>query len=110
MNLKEVFGTNVRQHRKARRMSQAELAEAADLSVDMVGKIERGKSGPSFESIEHLAAALEVPEVALFGTGAQLVPAGERGRHLQRIDRHLSRMNENELARVEGMLAAFKGA
>ena len=108
MNLKEIFGTNVRQHRKARHMSQAELAEAAGLSVDMVGKIERGKSGPSFESIEQLAGALDVPEVALFGTGVWSMPAGERGRILQRIDRHLSRMNEDELSRVEGMLAAFK--
>ncbi len=32
MNLKEIFGTNVRQHRKARHMSQAELAEANGLA------------------------------------------------------------------------------
>lgn len=107
--LKEIFGANVRQHRKSRHLTQAQLAEAVDLSIDMIGKIERGKVGPSFETIERLAAALDVPEVVLFGTGVWSVPTGERGRILQRINRHLSKMNEDELDKVDGILAAFKG-
>lgn len=109
MNLKEIFGANVRQHRKAKHLTQAELAETVDVSIDTIGKIERGKVGPSFETVESLAAALDVPEVMLFATGVWSVPAGTRGQILQGINRHLSKMNEDELRKVEGILAAFKG-
>ena len=108
MKLKEIFGANLRQHRKAKGLSQAELAAAVDLSTEMISRIERGRTAPSFDSVEALAAALSVPEVMLFGTGVWSIPAGERGKALQSINRHLSRMNDDELARVDGMLAAFK--
>jgi hypothetical protein len=45
----------------------------------------------------------------LFATGVWTVPAGERGKILQGINRHLSKMNEDELRKVEGIVAVFKG-
>lgn len=47
-------------------MTQEQLAEASNISVDFLSLIERGKSGPSFEVIERLAEALEVPVKDLF--------------------------------------------
>lgn len=47
-------------------MTQEELAEAADISVDFVSLLERGVNAPSFESIERLSNALEVEEKELF--------------------------------------------
>ncbi len=46
MTLNDLFGANVRQHRRVKGLTQAQLAEAVDLSVEMVGKIERGTSSP----------------------------------------------------------------
>jgi transcriptional regulator with XRE-family HTH domain len=88
-------------------LSQEEFADAAELSVAMMGKIERGETAPSFDSVEKIAAALEVPEAVLFSAGTMTVPAGERGKLLQRINIQLSKLNNNELSRAAKMLTAL---
>ena len=103
------FGANVRHHRKAANMTQSALAEAIDLSEGMVGKVERGEVSSSFETIERIASALQVDEMALFGSGFITSPAGPRGRALQNINRVLAKMNDAELERAEAILSAFKG-
>ena len=107
MSLTKTFGANVRHYRKARRMNQEQFAAAASLSPAMVGKIERGETAPSFDSVEKIAAALDVPEGALLTAGTMTVPAGERGRLLQRINIQLSKLNNNDLARAAKMLTAL---
>lgn len=56
------FGAAVRQLRLARELTQERLAEAADMSVEYVSKIERGatKSPPSWAILWRLAGALGV--------------------------------------------------
>jgi transcriptional regulator with XRE-family HTH domain len=105
--LMEIFGANVRHYRKARGMTQEQFAAATDLSLAMMGKIERGDTAPSFESVERIAAALDVPEGALFATGPTTEPTGERGRLLQRINIQLSKLNNDDLARAAKMLTAL---
>lgn len=107
MSLKQTFGANVRQYRKAEGLTQDDLAEKADLSLDMIGRLERGVTAPSFETIERLAAVLNIPEAVLFGHHLMTVPTGERGRLLKRIHLHLSKMNEDQLAQAEKVLAAL---
>ncbi|MEM6831978.1 MAG: helix-turn-helix transcriptional regulator, partial [Pseudomonadota bacterium] len=85
----------------------AQLAERADLSTDMIGKIERGLTGPSYESLEVLAKILNIPEAALFSPSVMILPTGERGRILKKINLHLSKMNEDALAKGERVLAAL---
>lgn len=108
MTLKEVFGANVRQYRKSRKITQAQLAEMTDLSLDMISRIERGVTGPSFTTIEKLTSVLEVPEIALFSSSILTFPHGERGKLLQKINANLSKMNEKELAVAANMLRVLK--
>lgn len=112
MSLSKTFGANVRHYRKARGMNQPQFADAAGLSVAMMGKIERGETAPSFDSVVKIAAALNMPEAALFatgtGTGTLTVPPGERGQLLQRINIQLSKFNNKDLARAAKMLAAMR--
>ncbi len=107
MTLKEIFGSNLRHYRKARRVTQAQLAEQADLSTEMIGRIERGTTAPSFETIERLTKALEIPEAVLFSPAMLTVPAGERGQLLQKINNQLSRLNESDLARASKLIEAL---
>lgn len=107
MTLRETFGANVRHYRKAKNLKQYQLAEAIDKSDGMMGKIERGESAPSFDSIAEIAAALDVPEVLLFATSPLTVPTGERGKLLQRIHVQLAKLNNAELARTLKMLKAL---
>jgi transcriptional regulator with XRE-family HTH domain len=104
--LREVFGGNLRHYRKARGLKQHALAERLGLSLNMVGRIERGEAAPSFETIEKIASVLEVPAAALFGGGTDL-PAGERGRLLQRLNAQLSRLNDEDLARASRVIRAM---
>jgi transcriptional regulator with XRE-family HTH domain len=112
VNLAKTFGSNVRHYRKARGMNQRQCADAAGLSLAMMGKIERGANAPSLTSVEKIAAALDVPEVVLFATGTgtatMMVPTGERGQLLQRINIQLSKFNNKELARAAKMLGAVR--
>jgi transcriptional regulator with XRE-family HTH domain len=57
-------------------MTQEGLAERVDLSMETIGKIERGVAAPSFETPERIAEALNLPPLALFGIGKAAVPKG----------------------------------
>lgn len=65
-DLKIKFGRRLRALRKTKEMTQERLAEAADISVDFLSLMERGVNGPSFETLEKLAKALDVSAKALF--------------------------------------------
>ena len=65
-DLKTRFGKKVRALRRQRDLTQLELAERADISVDFLSLIERGRNAPSFKNIERLAQALEVEVGELF--------------------------------------------
>jgi transcriptional regulator with XRE-family HTH domain len=59
-NIKKKLGVRLFQLRNEAGLTQAELAEKADLSIDSINKIERGERAPSLESLEKIASALEV--------------------------------------------------
>lgn len=65
-DLKGQFGKRIKTLRKLKYMTQEQLAEASDISVDFLSLIERGKNGPSFEVIGRLARSLGVPVKELF--------------------------------------------
>ncbi|NNC01206.1 helix-turn-helix transcriptional regulator [Corallococcus exiguus] len=109
MQLKQVFGTNLRNHRRAKGLTQDALAERVTVSLETISKIERGVSAPSFETAEKIAAALELSPLLLFGFGAEVVPEGQRGRLLSKINGRLATMNDDQIARVSKMIEAFAG-
>lgn len=107
MSLATIFGTNLRHHRKAKHLTQAQLAEKASLSTEMVSKIERGIAAPSFTTIEKLSEILDVPEVVFFGVGLIVTTDSERTRILSKIQTKLSRLNEDQLVRADRLLGAL---
>jgi len=64
--LEESFGKQVRQLRTGVGMTQPQLAEAIDMSVEWVRRIENGGASPSFDTITALANALNVQPQDLF--------------------------------------------
>lgn len=101
------FGANLRHYRKAKGLTQTGLEEKVGLSLDMIGRLERGLTAPPFETIEKLANVRNIPEPALFGPNLMALPTGERGRLIKRINVRLSRMKEDELAQAERVLEAL---
>ena len=64
--LRVQFGKKLRDIRKQSGITQEQLAEMASISVDFLSLMERGINAPSFETLEKLACALDVPVKQLF--------------------------------------------
>ncbi len=66
MDLKTNFGKQLQQLRLNADLTQSQLAEVCDVSIDTISNIERGIHGPRFELLERLASSLNVPIYVLF--------------------------------------------
>jgi len=68
MNVKTLFGTNLKFYRKEKKLSQEQLSEKVDITVKHLSEIERGIVFASAGLIEKLAKSLDIPIFALFLT------------------------------------------
>jgi transcriptional regulator with XRE-family HTH domain len=66
VDIKGVVGRNIRLARKAQGVSQLALAERSELSADFIGKVERGTTSPSIESLKAIATAMNLSLSDLF--------------------------------------------
>ena len=66
MTLQEIFIDNLKKNRKKRGISQMTLSRMCDTTTNYIGQIEMGRRIPSFEKIEQIASALEIPSYQLF--------------------------------------------
>ncbi len=66
MDIKKQFGSRVRTLRKARSLSQEELAELSGLHPTYISGIECGKRNVSLENIRSLAKGLGISLADLF--------------------------------------------
>ncbi|KXV15629.1 hypothetical protein CR51_02150 [Caballeronia megalochromosomata] len=73
MQLRKAFGLAVSAERRVRDLTQAELAERADLTISAVSMLERGTRAPNFDTLERISSALEVPLWILFRAADDLV-------------------------------------
>ncbi|WP_029457189.1 helix-turn-helix domain-containing protein [Solidesulfovibrio alcoholivorans] len=65
----KVFGKRIRSLRRAKDLTQEQVAERAGLSLQSVGEIERGRGNPTLVNIERLSAALGEDLTTLFDLG-----------------------------------------
>jgi len=106
LELRGLFGTSLRQCRRARRLTQAQLAEATDLSLEMIGRLERGLTAPSFDTIAALIEVLRVGPAEVFGAEPSAI-TGERRKILDSINKLLASASDENLRRAERVLAAL---
>ncbi|HAM77699.1 MAG: helix-turn-helix transcriptional regulator [Treponema sp.] len=90
------FIENVKFYRKQKGMSQAQLAEACEVSNGTIGNIECGMTKPSFDLIIQIANKLEVKPESLFFSP-------ENGDFAHEISDKLSK---NQLKRVKKVLSS----
>jgi len=64
------LGTRVRQLRRSKRLTQAQLAARAGISAKTVGEVERGEANPTLSLLEDLCSALAVEVSVLFDATA----------------------------------------
>ncbi len=57
---KKVMGQKLKEIRKKKNMTQADVAIKANITINYYARIERGEENPSFEVIKGLTVALKV--------------------------------------------------
>ena len=64
--LRAILGKGIRFYRQQRHISQASLAEKADISITFLSNIERGIKYPTSDTLSAIANGLEVEVYELF--------------------------------------------
>jgi transcriptional regulator with XRE-family HTH domain len=90
-DLAQLFGRLLAAHRRQKGLTQSQLAEHAQLSQEMITKLEAGLTGASFKAIERLADALEINPGALFSP-----EVGPRRRQLDQLVARLAALDEDD--------------
>lgn len=65
-NIKKLLGQRIRELRKAKGLTQEQLAEKIGIGTSNISYIETGKFAPSIESFEKIVEALEVAPYELY--------------------------------------------
>jgi len=68
--IREILAENMKVHRQKLGITQPELAERANISVNFIGMIEQKRKFPAPEMLDRIAAALEIETFELFSTSA----------------------------------------
>lgn len=91
-DLAKLLADNLRRFREKRDCTQEALAENADVSLDMIQKIEGKKSWPRLKMLRKIAKGLGIDETILFQTEKPALPVTQR----QMADVIESLQNEND--------------
>jgi transcriptional regulator with XRE-family HTH domain len=97
-DVRELLGNRIKFYRKQRKLSQAILAEKADISVTFLSKIERGIKYPTSETISGIANGLGVELCDLF----QQAEISESHHNI------LDRLQNDVMQTLEAVFKAYK--
>lgn len=101
--LREQVGFTIRHLRKAKGWSQDALAHETGKSVEMINRLERGRVGPSFETLDDLARVFDVEVRDLFGIGPFAARTGRDDALVGLIER-VSGLDPEDLAWVDDLV------
>ena len=94
MNIKNLFGRKIKEYRKKKNLTQAQLAELVNVDDKHISCIESGKNFPSADLIERLATSLGVEPKDLF----EFYYLQDIEDLKADIDNMLEKLNKDELA------------
>lgn len=108
MTIAKQIGSRVRELRRARKMTQAQLAESSARTVDGISQIERGVNLPTVETLLAIGSALGVSLSELVDVNDNRVDQSQRGALVSEAISLLNVMNELELAMSVELLRVVK--
>ncbi len=96
MDHKKLLGQRIKYFRKAKNLTQEQLAELVGMEPNSISIIESGRNFPTLNSLEKIANALEIELNLLFKysstrTGAQII---------DEINRELNKLDNQKLEKV----------
>jgi transcriptional regulator with XRE-family HTH domain len=77
-NIRDILAKNIKENRRKRGLTQAKLAEKADITTQYIAMIEVSRKFPTPEMLERIAKALEIETYQLFSADPALEAALER--------------------------------
>jgi transcriptional regulator with XRE-family HTH domain len=101
-DVRALLGRQIRFYRKKRQLSQAALAEKADISITFLSNIERGLKYPTSDTLSGIANGLGVEVGALF----QDVETPAEHRNL--LERFKLDIMQNVVKTLEGVFQAYE--
>jgi transcriptional regulator with XRE-family HTH domain len=107
MDIKRRVALRIRTIRKARGLTQEDLAGMIDRSVDTISAIERGVNLPTYETLEKLAEGLGLPLAQLFEQDAEDTP--RRLRAMARLQDAARALPDDQLEKLAGMAEVLAG-
>jgi transcriptional regulator with XRE-family HTH domain len=106
--MQDGFADRLRQLRKQRELSQAELAQGVGLHTNLIGRYERGESRPAADTLKRLAGALGVSsDYLLEGVTAEAAKARFEDRELLEQFQEVERLPAEDKALIKSFLDAF---
>jgi transcriptional regulator with XRE-family HTH domain len=103
IELRKRVGLLLRAARLGRGWSRFDLAESADVSKDMIGRIERGGTGVRFPVLIKLSTALGIDPAELF---AAPTSSGAASPLLNDIAARLAVLDQADLAQISSIIDA----
>ncbi|HET7214199.1 MAG TPA: helix-turn-helix transcriptional regulator [Terriglobia bacterium] len=109
-----IIGIRLRKLREERKLSQGDIEKRTGLLRCYISRVENGHTVPSLETLERLAAAMEIPLYQLFYEGerppdlpnltqrkstdelAMEIPADRDSRFYQKVKRLLGSINDRD--------------
>jgi transcriptional regulator with XRE-family HTH domain len=109
-----IIGIRLRKLREERKLSQGDIEKRTGLLRCYISRVENGHTVPSLETLERLAAAMEIPLYQLFYEGerppdlpnltqrkstdelAMEIPADRDSRFFQKVKRLLGNINDRD--------------
>jgi len=92
-----LLGRRIRSLRTARKLTQQELGEKADINYKFLGEIERGQQNPSFQVLIKIAAGLNVELPELFRLEQEIT---DRKEIQERVEEIIGALNDDNLRQV----------
>ena len=102
MDMKALLGVRVQALRKAKNLTQAELAVLIHRSVEALAKVETGRSFPSHKTLQNLSEVLEIPLHSLFQFDED--SNGQRNRVISQLLALLNTLSDEDLEIVTAQL------
>ena len=105
---RELLGARIRELRKARGLSQEELAEKIGIEQKHVSRIEVGKNYPTIPRLEKIAEALEAP-IMLFFDFVHLEDNTEQAANIEDMMKELDKESQKAAFKIiRAILKSFK--
>jgi len=101
VDIKKKLGLRIFRLRDKAHMTQAKLAERANLSINVMRRIEKGDRGPSLEALEKIAEALGIDTAEILNfKGKQLETLSEGQQERLKIWKLLKNKKPDQIKKI----------